>query len=147
MSSAPQARHRVADAALHVVAMVLMVAGMVSPVLALAALWGGQGLAAVLLRRGWRVHGSFVDLIAASGSIAVPLLVGAGHGHGGGAVGIPGLGLALVIAAWLLARVHVGVRGLVEWLGVGAMGLSMLVMLVLAAAFSCETLVLISGCG
>lgn len=114
--------------------MIVMVAGMVAielwiPVL-LAALWFVQAVAAALLRSGWRVHGSFVDLIAVSACLAVPLVMA--HGHGG-AAGSDALGMAGVATAWLLGRYHVGVRGR-EWVGFIAMGASMLVMIVLHIA-------------
>jgi hypothetical protein len=119
-----------ADAAFHSIAMVLMIVGMVAtelwiPVL-LAALWFVQAVAAVLLRSGWRVQGSFVDLIAVSASLAVPLAVDHGHGGAGGSAVMAVAGVA---AVWLLARWSVGVRGR-EWIGFVAMAASMLVMIV-----------------
>jgi hypothetical protein len=123
------ARRPSADAAFHSIAMVLMIVGMVATELwipaLLAALWIVQAIAAVLLRSGRRVHGSFVDLIAVSASLAVPLVVGHGHGTSAG----PGVvALTGVAAAWLLGRWHVGVRGQ-DRVGFVAMGASMLVMI------------------
>jgi hypothetical protein len=123
------ARRFSADAAFHAIAMMVMIGEMVAtelwiPIL-LAALWVVQAVAAVLLRSGWRVQGSFVDLIAVSASLAAPLVVGHGHGASGGS-GV--VALAGVAAAWLLARWHVGVRGQ-DRVGFVAMGVSMLVMI------------------
>jgi hypothetical protein len=123
------ARRLSADVALHMVAMVVMIAGMVAPELwipvLLAALWFVQAVAAVMLRSGWRVHGSFVDLIAVSASLAAPLVVGHSHGAAGG----PGVvALTGVAAAWSVARWHVGVRRQ-DRVGFVAMSVSMLVMI------------------
>jgi hypothetical protein len=122
------ARQRGADAALHGTAMLFMVVGMAAPVawvpVMLVALWCAQAVGAVLLRGGWRVHAAFVDLIAVSASLAVPFAVG--HGHEGGSMG---MAVAIVIAAWVLARWRVGVRGRMEWAGFVLMGVSMIAML------------------
>jgi hypothetical protein len=108
--------------------MVVMVASMAVPVVwapaLLAVLWCAQAVAAVLLRHGWRVSGSFVDLVAVSASIAAPFVV---HGHGGD--GMSSVVLGVVAAAWLLMRLRVGVRGAAERIAVVAMGASMVVMI------------------
>jgi hypothetical protein len=108
--------------------MVAMVVAMAVPVtwapVLLAVLWAPQVVAAVLLRRGWRVSGSFVDLVAVSASIASPFFV---HGHGG--AGMSSAALGVVAAGWLLVRLRVGVRGAAEGIAVVAMGASMVVMI------------------
>jgi multidrug efflux pump subunit AcrB len=123
----------VADAALHVTAMGAMVASMVVPVTwapaLLAVLWGAQAVAAVLLRRGWRVNGSFVDLVAVSASVAAPFVA---HEHG--AVGMSVVALGCVVAGWLIVRLRVGIRGAAERVGAVAMGSSMVVMLAVHVA-------------
>lgn len=95
----------------------------------LVMLWGAQAVAAVLLRRGWRVSGSFVDLVAVSASVAAPLVA---HEHGGAGTSVVALGC--VVAGWLLVRLRVGIRGAAERVAAVAMGSSMVVMLAVHVA-------------
>lgn len=114
-----RASHRSVDATLHLAAMALMVAvmlplapltflGVIGVLLAL------QAVAAVLLRLGWRIEGAFVDLLAVSAAVALPLLLG-GHPHGTEPAALQSfaatLSSLLVAAAWAGARLWVGVRG------------------------------------